>query len=317
MGLCVWIGCSSRMRGGGGEDGDLNSGFCPVLKKLGQMPSRAPSLTDGWLPGMMGLCLRCQPAATPTKSGWGVGADFHRSWTKKKCLQVISRDFPHHEHERCNHVSVQMKTRDDPESHSPLTPLIPSCYYARWARFPGSVGDNSFHRKSHECSCVFRSLRKSLSLSWCLNPRQLLRKGWFSTLNSPSTVPKHQQSVLWMPLIGFLLKFHTGANDCPLLVDERMKHQPHTRSVTPQMRIWNDFIFAHLVLTQGETVWTVTCTCMMSVATGWVITFSSLGRGLPPLSGHAHDCPWIGAPAHLPVMWSTFCFPRCEYLVKH
>lgn len=104
---------------GGGGDGDLNSGFCPVLKKLGQMPSRAPSLTDGWLPGMMGLCLRCQPEGTPTKSGWGVGADFDRSWTKKNVFKWSAETF-HVMNMNAATTSLCRWRPESPTAHSPL-----------------------------------------------------------------------------------------------------------------------------------------------------------------------------------------------------
>lgn len=73
--FCVLIGCSSRMPGKLGITTLLSS-----PEKTGT--DAVAGLTDGRLAGTLGLCLHCQPAGTPTKSGWGVGADFDRSWTK-------------------------------------------------------------------------------------------------------------------------------------------------------------------------------------------------------------------------------------------
>lgn len=131
FGLAAAPGC-----GGGDEDGDLNSGFCPVLKKLGQMPSRAPSVTDSWLPGMMGLCLRCQPAGTPTKSGWGVGADFDRSWTKKNVFKWSAETF----HVMKMNTATTSLSRWRPEMILLWVPLIGFC---KWLPPAGGWKDES------------------------------------------------------------------------------------------------------------------------------------------------------------------------------
>lgn len=110
-------------------------------------------LTDGRLAGTLGLCLRCQPAGTPTKSGWGVGADFDRSWTKmyssdqQRALEMTVST---------SHIRkmkwtfwISAETRDNSESDSniyyayPVNVLLSPCIFYKLLTIVGTGGTPS------------------------------------------------------------------------------------------------------------------------------------------------------------------------------